>query len=149
MWSATFCNISCRKDGHLESNRQADQREIKWKPVSGEHQRTGMRVVAEHKEVQQVAWERWEQPGTPRMSWHRRDRRGPRQGQINNEKPQVCGLRAPAKGLLADFAPPRKGGGEAAGIRYVAKTGKVLFRLTRHYSGTSSYIVYRLHHSSL
>ena len=71
--------------------------------------------------------------GTPRMSWHRRDRRGPRQGQINNEKPQVCGLRAPAKGLLADFAPPRKGGGEAAGIRYVAKTGKVLFRLiTRH-----------------
>jgi len=31
--------------------------------------------------------------------------------------------------LLADFAPPRKGGGEAAGIRYVAKTGKVLFRL--------------------
>jgi hypothetical protein len=68
--------------------------------------------------------------GTPRMSWHRRDRRGPRQGQINNEKPQVCGLRAPAKGLLADFAPPRKGGGEAAGIRYVAKTGKVLFGLT-------------------
>ena len=88
-----------------------------------------MRVVAEHKEVQQVAWERWEQPGTPRMSWHRRDRRGPRQGQINNEKPQVCGLRAPAKGLLADFAPPRKGGGEAAGIRYVAKTGKVLVGL--------------------
>ena len=43
----------------------------------------------------------------------------------DNEKNQVCGLRARAKGLLADFAPPRKGGGEAAGIRYVAKTGKV------------------------
>ena len=47
----------------------------------------------------------------------------------DNEKNQVCGLRARAKGLLADFAPPRKGGGEAGGIRYVAKTGKVLFRL--------------------
>ena len=47
----------------------------------------------------------------------------------DNEKNQVCGLRARAKGLLADFAPPRKGGGDAAGIRYVAKTGKVLFRL--------------------
>ena len=48
----------------------------------------------------------------------------------DNEKNQVCGLRARAKGLLADFAPPRKGGGEAGGIRYVAKTGKVLFGLT-------------------
>ncbi len=47
----------------------------------------------------------------------------------DNEKNQVCGLRARAKGLLADFAPPRKGGGEAGGIRYVAKTGKVLFGL--------------------
>ena len=56
-----------------------------------------MRVVAEHKEVQQVAWERWEQPGTPRMSWHRRDRRGPRQGQImRRTRYQVC-------------EPPRKG----------------------------------------
>ena len=42
---------------------------------TGEHKRTGTRVVAEHKEVQQVAWERWEQPGTPRLSWHRRDQR--------------------------------------------------------------------------
>ena len=48
----------------------------------------------------------------------------------DNEKNQVCGLRARAKGLLADFAPPRKGGGEAEGIRYVAETGKVLFGLT-------------------
>jgi hypothetical protein len=47
----------------------------------------------------------------------------------DNEKNEVCGLRARAKELLADFAPLRKGGGEAAGIRYVAKTRKVLFRL--------------------
>ena len=67
--------------------------------------------------------------GTPRMSWHRRDRRGPRQGQINNEKPQVSGLRTPAKGLLADLRLPAKGGGEAAGMRYVAKNPKVLFGL--------------------
>ena len=54
----------------------------------------------------------------------------------DNEKNQVCGLRARAKGLLADFAPPRKGGGEAEGIRYVAETGKVLFGLSQRRLGT-------------
>ena len=39
-------------------------------------------------------------------------------------------MRAPAKGLLADLRLRAKGEGEAAGIRYVAKTGKVLFGLT-------------------